>query len=93
MLQIPVRNGGHDFHDAADLLSEVRRHDIDGVGKILPRAGYAGHLGLTAEPPFRSHFAGDTGDLAGKTIQLIHHGIDGVLQFENFALHVHGDFP
>src|SRR6202041_1216848 len=27
-----------------------------------------------------------------ESVELVHHGIDGVLQFQNFALHVHGDF-
>ena len=27
----------------------------------------------------------------GERAKLVHHGVHGVLQFENFSLHVHGD--
>src|SRR4029078_1205436 len=36
-------------------------------------------------------FAGDAGHLRGEAVELVHHGVDGVLQLEDFALHVHRD--
>src|SRR5258705_9298789 len=44
---------------------------------------------------FRSAFGADlarhAGHFAGERIQLVDHGVDGVLEFEDFALHVHRD--
>ena len=47
---------------------------------------------MSAQLALGSHFARYARHFAGERIQLIHHHIDRVLQFENFALHVHGDF-
>ncbi len=30
-------------------------------------------------------------DLGGEGVELVHHGVDGVLELEDLALHVHGD--
>ena len=38
LFQVAVGDGGHDFDDAADLGGQVRRHEIDVVGQILPDA-------------------------------------------------------
>ena len=91
LLQVAVGDRGHDLHDAAHLLGQVRRHDVDGVGQILPGAGDAGHLGLSAELAFGADFARDARHFRGEGVELVHHRVDGVLQFENFALHVDGD--
>src|SRR5262249_39670559 len=88
----PVRNGRHDFHNTAHLLGEVSRHDVNVVRQILPRTGYTGHLRLTSEFALRTDFTGDAGHFRGKCIELIHHGVDGVLELENFAFYVDGDF-
>src|SRR5262249_61869351 len=85
-------DGRHDFHDAAHLLGEVGRHDVDVVGEVFPRAGHAGYFGLTAEFSFGADFTRHAVDFAGESVQLIEHGVDGVLQLENFAFHVNRDF-
>ena len=82
--------GGH-FGDVAHLAGEVGGHEVHIVGQVLPRAGDAAHIGLTAELAFGAHFAGHAGHFGGERVQLVHHGVDGVLQLENFAAHVHGD--
>ena len=38
LFEIAVRDGGNNLHDSAHLLGEIRRHDIDGISKIFPRA-------------------------------------------------------
>src|SRR5262249_2332222 len=40
----------------------------------------------------RADFTSHTANFGGEAIQLIHHGINGVLQFENLALNIHHDF-
>ena len=66
-------------------------HEVDVVGQILPCSGNAGNLRLAAKLSVGSHFARHARHFAGERVQLIHHGVDGVLQFENFALHVDRD--
>ena len=90
--RLPFGDGGHDFHDAAHLIGQIGGHDVDRVGKIFPGSGNAGHVGLTAEFAFGSDFARHAGDFRGERPQLVDHRIDGVLQLENFALHVDRDF-
>ena len=91
LFQVAVGHRRDDFHDASDLLGQIRRHDIDRVGQILPGAGDARHLRLAAQAPFGADFARHARHLAGETVQLIHHGIDGVLELENFTLHIDGN--
>ena len=91
LAQVAVGHGGHDLHDAADLLGEVGGHEVDVVGEILPGAADAGDLRLAAELALGADFAGHAGDLAGEGVELIDHRVDGVLQLEDFALHVDGD--
>ena len=73
-----IGHGSHDFHNAADLLSQVSSHHVDVVRQIFPRACNAGHLSLTSEFAFGSHFASHTGHFGGKSIELVHHRVDGV---------------
>ena len=92
LLEVAVRDSGHDLHDAAHLLGEVGRHDVYGVGEVLPGTGNARHLRLTAELTFGAHFARHAGHLRCERVKLIHHRVDGVFKLENFALHVDRDF-
>ena len=89
--QVAAGDGGRHFGDVAHLVGQVGRHRVDVVGEILPRAGDARHLRLAAELAFGAHLAGDARHLAGKAVELIDHGVDGVLQLENLALHVDRD--
>ncbi len=46
---------------------------------------------LAAELAFGTDFARHARHFGGKGVQLVHHRVDGVLQFKNFAFHVDGD--
>ena len=90
--KIAVGDGGRYFGNVSDLAGQVAGHEVHVVGKILPGSGHAGHVGLSAQLAFRTHFAGHARHFAGERVELIHHGVDGVFQLQNFALHVDGDF-
>src|SRR5262249_51355718 len=85
-------HGGCDFGDVTDLARKVRRHEIYIVCEVLPGSGHAGHFGLSTEFAVGADFAGDTGDFSGEGDELVGHRVDGVLEFENFAFDVVGDF-
>ena len=91
LLQIAVGDRGHHLHDAAHLLGQVGRHHVHRIGQVLPGAGDAGHLRLAAEPAFGADLARHAGDLRGERVELVHHGVDGVLELEDLALHVDRD--
>src|SRR4029453_4940654 len=44
--EVAARDRGGDVRDVADLTGEVRRHRIDVIGKVLPRASNARHIRL-----------------------------------------------
>ena len=89
--KIAVGDRGDDFGDTAHLGGQIRGHKVDVVGKILPRSGNAAHLGLTAELAFGADFASHASHFAGERVELVHHGVDGVLQLQNFAANVDRD--
>ena len=47
---------------------------------------------LTAKLAVGTDFASHARHFGGERVELVHHRVDGVLQLENFALHVHRDF-
>jgi hypothetical protein len=59
--------------------------------RVLPCAADARHDGLAPKLPFRAHLAGHARHLAGEGVELVDHRIDGVLELEDLAAHVHGD--
>jgi hypothetical protein len=62
--------------DAADLVGQVARHDVDVVGEVLPGAGDPGHLGLAAELALRADLARHAGHLGGERRELVDHCVD-----------------
>ena len=46
---------------------------------------------MASQFAFRSHFACHARHFPRECVQLVHHRVDGVLQLQNFALHVHRD--
>src|SRR6185312_998102 len=90
--EVAARDRGRDVGDVADLSRQVRRHEVDVVGQVLPGAGDAGHLRLSAELAFGADLARHARHLGGERVELVHHGVDGVLQLQDFAADVHGDF-
>ena len=89
--QVAAGDGGRHLGDVAHLGGQVAGHEVDVVGQVLPGAGDAGHLRLAAELAFGADLAGDARHLGGEGVELIHHGVDGVLELEDLALHVDGD--
>ena len=81
---------GH-FGDVADLTGKVRGHRIDAIGQVFPGAGNATNQRLAAELAFGADLAGDTRHFSGKGVELVHHRVDGIFQFENFTAHVDRD--
>ena len=49
------------------------------------------HVGLAAQLALGAHLAGHAGHLGGERAELIHHRVDGVLELEDLALHLHRD--
>src|SRR5262249_25632009 len=80
-----------DLGDVAHLRGQVRRHEVDVVGQVLPGAGDARHLRLAAELAFGADLAGDARHFPGEAVELVDHRVDGGLGLENVATHVHGD--
>jgi hypothetical protein len=70
---------------------QVAGHEVHVVGQVLPGAAHAGHLRLAAQLAFGAHFARHPRHFAGERVELVHHGVDGVLQLQDLALHVHRD--
>src|ERR1700681_576683 len=89
--KIALRDGGGDVGDVAHLRREVRRHEVDVVGEIFPRAGHALHVGLTAEPPFGADLARDAGGFRRERVELVDHRVDGAFELGHLAAHVDGD--
>src|SRR4029077_6286574 len=89
--QIAIGDRGRHGGDVAHLVGQVRGHRVDALGQILPGAGDAEHVGLTAELAFGADLAGNAGDLAGKSIELIDHRVDGLLQLQDLARDIDGD--
>src|SRR5690606_38906562 len=89
--QVARSHGGGDLGNVTDLTGEVRGHEVHVVGEVLPCAANARDLGLTAEFALGTHLAGHTRHFAGERVELVDHRIDGVLELQDLALHVHGD--
>ena len=90
--KVAVGDGRSDLRDVADLSRQVAGHEIDRIRQIVPHAADAFHHRLPAQLSVRTHFARHARNFAGEGAELIHHGVDRVLQFQNFAQHVHRDF-
>src|SRR4029077_14462816 len=75
--QVAARHGGSDFCNVSHLAGKVAGHEVDVVGKILPRAGHAGYLRLAAQLALRAHFARHARDFTGERVELVDHGVDG----------------
>src|SRR5207248_3161717 len=90
--EVALGDRRRDFGDVAHLGGEVARHVVDVVGEVLPDTGHAFHLRLATEVAFGTDFAGDASDFAGKGVVLVAHAVYGVLELEDLAAHVDGDF-
>src|SRR5207253_2270118 len=89
--QLATRDSGSDVGDVSHLAGEVRRHEVHVVGEVLPRAGDLRHLRLAAQSSFGSYLTRHARYFLGECAQLIHHGVDGVLQLQCLAARFDGD--
>src|SRR5207248_2357235 len=89
--EVAARDRGCDVGDVADLSGQVRGHEVDVVGEVLPGAGDAGNHARPAAVAFGADFARHTRHFGGERVQLVHHGVDGFLQLQNLAAHVDRD--
>src|SRR5207249_3220236 len=64
--EVAARDRGCDVGDVADLSGQVRGHEVDVVGEVLPGAGDAGNLGLATELAFGADFARHAGHFGGE---------------------------
>ena len=90
--QIAAGDGRGDFGYITHLAGEVAGHEVHVVGKIFPRTTHPWDLRLAAQLAFGTDFASHTRNFAGEGVELVHHGVDGVFQFEDFAFYVNRDF-
>src|SRR5205085_1112061 len=90
--EVALRHRGRHLGDVADLTGQVAGHQVHAVGQVVPGAADDGHLRLTAQLAFRAHFARHARYSAFDRVQLVHHRVDGVLELENLAVDVDGDF-
>ena len=74
--EVAFGHRGRDLGDRAHLGGEVRREQIDVAREILPCAGGAGHIRLTAKPAFDSHLSCDGRDLVGEGRKGVGHIVD-----------------
>src|SRR5262249_11501753 len=86
--EISVGDSCRDTGKIAHLIRQVRRHRVHTVGEIFRGSPNATDFSLSAQFAFGTDLASDAGDFRGKGVELIDHGIDGVLQFKNFAANV-----
>jgi hypothetical protein len=91
LVEVAVCDGGDDARDAAHLCRQVRGHEVDVVGEVLPGAANALDLSLAAELAFSSDFARNACHLVRERAQLVDHRVDRVLELAHFALDVDGD--
>jgi hypothetical protein len=86
LAQVAGRDRGHDLHDAAHLVGQVCRHDVDGVGEVLPGAGDVGHDGLPPSLPSVPTSRATRVHFGSERPELVDHRVDGVLELQNLAL-------
>src|SRR5207253_2851759 len=65
--------------------------EVHVVRQVLPDAGHALDLGLAAQLALRTDLAGHARHFRGERVELVDHDVDGVLQLQDFAAHVHSD--
>ena len=89
--QVAARNRGRHLRDVPHLRGQVTGHPVHVVGQVFPRARDTRHLRLAAELAFGADLARHARDFARERVQLVHHRVDGFLQLQNLAAHVHRD--
>ena len=80
-----------DVGDVAHLARQIAGHEVHRIGEILPGAGHALDPRLAAEASLGADLAGHPRHLGREGAQLVHHGVDGVLEGEKLTLDVNGN--
>ena len=91
LFQVSLGHRGHDFRNAAHLVGQVAGHEIHAVGQIAPGSAHALHHGLAPQFSFRAYFAGHARHFGSERVQLVHHRIDSVFQFQDLAFYIDRD--
>src|SRR5439155_235637 len=73
--QVAAGDGRGDFRDVPHLTGEVRRHEVDVVGQVLPRAGDAGDDRLSTQLPFGADLARHAAHFGREGVQLVDHRV------------------
>ena len=81
-----------DIGDVAHLAVRLPAMHVDVVGEIFPGAGDAGHSACPPSVPSVPTSRATRVTSPAKGIQLVDHGVDGVLELKNLALHVDRNF-
>src|SRR5208337_2015068 len=90
--QVTVGDGDGHLGNVADLRGEIRCHRVHVVGEVLPGAGHTFDLSLAAELALGADLARHATHFGGKAVELVHHGVDRVLQGQDLAAHGDRDF-
>ena len=88
--QVAVRDRRRDRRNVTHLRGQVARHQVHVLGQILPGAGDAFDLRLTAEFAFRAHFARHARHFRGKRAELIDHRVHRLGRAQKLALRTAG---
>src|SRR5205085_2613239 len=89
--QVAVGDGGGHVGDVPHLRRQVAGHEVHAVGEVLPHPGDARDVGLPAELALGADLPGPPGPTRCEGGELVHHGVDGVLELQNLALDIHRD--
>ena len=92
LTQVAFGYGRGHVGNVPHLRGQVAGHRVHIVSQVFPGARYLGHVGLAAQNSFGAYFAGHAGYFAGEDVERVHHLVQVVLQVEQLAFHVNGDF-
>src|SRR5262249_10310096 len=90
--QIAIGHSGSDLSNVPNLRGEVSSHGVDRICQVAPGSADSLDIGLSAELAFGTDFARDAGDFRRERAQLVHHGVDGVFELQDFAFDRNGNF-
>lgn len=84
--EVSLRDGSGDGDDVAHLCGEIVGHGVDVDGEVVPHALHSPDIGLTTQYTFRAHISSNTCDFGCERTELIHHGVDCLLELQDLTL-------